>query len=588
MNGNIIFMKKLIFIFCICLSVRSLAQDKAYQKALNFFDKSKFEQGFSELDKLIEKNPENHQYLFTRAYYLYQTEDFEKAILDFSQVIGLFPDDTSAYRYRAMCYTETEKFTWAARDFKIVLSLDSNNINIQNELGYFYSKTENYTKAISIFKKTTAIQPNAFAYYQLANCYYETADYQQAIICLDNCIKLDKNYTDAFRLKAIIMAIQKKYKEADKIYQQLLAEGELKEEEDFLNWGLIFYVQKNYTKALQYFLTPKNTVSPTLFHYMGLSYFKQKKYDFSMFAFDKAVSLAGEEDENYADVFYNRAIVRNQLNDKKGAVKDLLTAVYLSPEITKQQAANGDTLELLGNAVKLLQKSYKSKQIDSAMLTGYQARTELMLDNQDPINLLATINEAISLDTNEIYSYFLRGKVYYFLEKYEKSVEDFSKVIFLQQSGKADSYYYRGLSNSSLGNYESALKDFDESIRLDSQNASAFEARCITFYKLKNMKGSFTDINTAMMLRPKEIHFLVIRAFLYNEENEFALAIADCEKVLKQNPEHPAAYFQKGMALWGLGKLSDAADDFRMALYLDPDFEDATDALTDLMRELKR
>jgi tetratricopeptide (TPR) repeat protein len=87
------------------------------------------------------------------------------------------------------------------------------------------------------------------------------------------------------------------------------------------------------------------------------------------------------------------------------------------------------------------------------------------------------------------------------------------------------------------------------------------------------------------MLKSKNLHLLLMRAFWLNTEGEYERALHTCEQVLRENPKHPEALYQHGLAAQGLGKWQMAAADFSLSLSLDPDFEEARQALNDLRQD---
>jgi len=86
--------------------------------------------------------------------------------------------------------------------------------------------------------------------------------------------------------------------------------------------------------------------------------------------------------------------------------------------------------------------------------------------DSDLVAALAYINEAISEDSNNYFSYAVRGNIYLLQKEYYLALDDFFRILsanpddFSSLLARAKCWYY-------LKNYEAALKDLDEIIGLE-------------------------------------------------------------------------------------------------------------------------
>lgn len=65
-------------------------------------------------------------------------------------------------------------------------------------------------------------------------------------------------------------------------------------------------------------------------------------------------------------------------------------------------------------------------------------------------------------------------------KEYESAIEDFSKVIELDEK-YVMAYMMRGNCNSALKKHDDAIKDFSKVIELDSQNRNAYLNRSVSY-----------------------------------------------------------------------------------------------------------
>jgi Tfp pilus assembly protein PilF len=86
--------------------------------------------------------------------------------------------------------------------------------------------------------------------------------------------------------------------------------------------------------------------------------------------------------------------------------------------------------------------------------------------DSDLVAALAYINEAISEDPNNYFSYAVRGNIYLLQKEYYLALEDFYRILSANPDdissllARAKCWYY-------LKDYESALKDLNEAISLE-------------------------------------------------------------------------------------------------------------------------
>ena len=108
---------------------------------------------------------------------------------------------------------------------------------------------------------------------------------------------------------------------------------------------------------------------------------------------------------------------------------------------------------------------------DSLSLWSYQISIieEKGAAADNPINLLP---------------YYNRGSAYFDAGDYEKSIEDFTKVLFLNP-GYKDAYVNRGSAYGILGRYGLALNDFNKALAIDPTDVAARKNRAMALEVLK-------------------------------------------------------------------------------------------------------
>ncbi len=579
-----------VLVSILFVSVPTFAQnkvsEKAYKKAIASFNKGKAPEGFAYLRASLHADSTSKKALYALGYYHFQFKTYDSSQVVFDKLIRLYPQDTTFYQYRALTYLYTEHYEQAEMDLKKALSLDASNESAWNDLGYLYYQWGRTADAVTALDKSLSIKPSRTAWYYKALLAYDEETAIKAQEYLQNALTLDSQYPQALRLKATLLAENKKYSEASQIYEGMLNRGDI-EDEDFLSWGMLYYWQKKYEDALHYFTMPEFTEDTELWYYTGLTQYQLKQYKAALESFKKATQTLDTLDESQASVFYNRAMVRFQNSDRAGALQDFFRAIYLSPELVAQKHQAGDSLQLLGNAGLMLNRQYTPTQLDSVQIAGYQDRAYAMLGEGIADNeTMRLANMAIKLGPNEPESYFLRARISYFQGEPMAAMADMKKVFSLKEKNvSAYEHYWRGLVYSTMDAYENALQDFDHAIRMESSEPSYYIDRALVLAAIGNNSKALQDVNEAMKLENQgddHSYLLLVRASLLNDMEQYTQAITDCESVLFLQPDNALAYCMRGYAYSGLNHKLKAQADFVKALQLDPEMNEAKDGLAQL------
>lgn len=575
----------LLLLVLIPAYAQNKASQKAYKKAVAYFNKGNAAEGFASLQKSLQADSTNKKALYATGYYRFQARQYDSAQIAFDKLIRLYPNDTTFYHYRALTHLYTGHYEEAERDLKQAIALNATDENAWNDLGYLYYQWNQPLEAAIALDKSLSIRPGRTAWYYKALLAYAQNDRLHAKEYLQKSLQADPAYANALRLQANLLAEDQKYADAAQVYATLLKSGDI-EDDDFLDWGLLYYRQKKYADALYYFTLPENPTDPNLRYYTGLTQYQLKNYADALQSLRQATAGLDSLDEDNAPILYDRAIVAFQAGNRTGARRDFFRAVYLMPEIVQQKNQEGDTLTLLGNAALLLNRLYQPGQLDSLQLAGYRDRVVAMLEeNAADAQALEAANRAVRLDTANADSYFLRSRVHYLQGNYTQSLNDLNRVVALQKN-KAGSYehYWRGLVYSAMERYDDALRELDEAVRTDGQEVAYYADRALTLDALGQYEKALRDVNQAMQLETQDdkTYLTLIRASLLNDAGQYVQALADCEKVLAIQPANAVAYCMRGYAHKGLHQPTQAQADFTKALQLDPDLDEARNGLAGL------
>jgi tetratricopeptide (TPR) repeat protein len=211
-------------------------------------------------------------------------------------------------------------------------------------------------------------------------------------------------------------------------------------------------------------------------------------------------------------------------------------------------------LVLLTKAISLnqhLSDSYQKRGFVKAEIGDFSgAKLDLDLSHKmDPLNY-------------EIYVCY--GKLYSYLQEYEKSICYFDTAISLGPK-HADGYDGRALAKSYIGLTYPALKDENLAIQLDSTNGIYFNNRGWFYYQLTQYQKAIMDYNIAIKLNPSISRFFLNRAKAYESWSKYPEAILDCSQAITLSPEDPNPYCLRGMCYLYNNENDKACSDFAKA-----------------------
>lgn len=159
-------------------------------------------------------------------------------------------------------------------------------------------------------------------------------------------------------------------------------------------------------------------------------------------------------------------------------------------------------------------------------------------------------SKALELNPRFAPAYEKRGLHYYFQEKYDKVIEDFTHYIRLVPN-KADAYRMLGMAYLKIGNYEKAIVNFDRAINLAPEMSAAFGYRAEALRLNDQMNEAIEDANRAIALE-SDLQILSdiyrTRAKAYQELGEEISANADFKKAADIDPRYVLYRYLSGYA----------------------------------------
>ena len=187
--------------------------------------------------------------------------------------------------------------------------------------------------------------------------------------------------------------------------------------------------------------------------------------------------------------------------------------------------------------------------------------TELLIESK-PAKPLAEGNRSISAET-----YFTWGNTKYGLGDYKDAITDYDIAIRLNPDN-ANAYNNRGVAKAKLGQHFAAIADYDIAIRLKPDDAIAYSNRGNAKSELGQHFAAITDFDTAIRLNLDDAIAYYNRGLTKSELGQHHAAIADYDSTIRLNPDDATAYLNRGITKAQLNRISEAKQDVRTALRL--------------------
>ena len=352
---------------------------------------------------------------------------------------------------------------------------------------------------------------------------------------------------DAFNMSNYFDAIQ---------YFSKVIELDPKNDEVFVLRGIANYsyfagetdcVFDDFSTAIN--LNPKNEKA---IHYRGIANYKSEKYSESIKDFSQLIKLNPQSQRG----FFNRGLaqLRLHLYEKSSKyssdfIKDLEKAKKLTPKYEYIFFKNNFSLDKFENYIDYLKNNFRDFLIynhsKSLFLKNRYSKKKTKIFNEIEIYLIIIEKYSQKFESN-IYSeddLFNRAKLKEVSQDYEGAIEDYSKVIILDEE-YPDAFLYRGYAKFNLKDYQGAIDDFSKVIEqydeFDYAHAEkAYIRRGDSKFELKDYQGAIDDFSKVIELYGYTIHkeTYIKRGNSKFELKDYQSAIDDFSKVIEFDSE---------------------------------------------------
>jgi len=254
----------------------------------------------------------------------YKSKNYQKAIDHYSQSIKVLPYYTDAFYNRANCYFELKDYQNALNDYDKAISMGPIKPFFYYNRGNTYFHLQNYAQAISNYDTLLQLNDNNSQGYfnrgiarlnlnqKSEGCY----DFQKSLdLGFGNAKQMLQQHCQGVTPKRTINQTE-----------QIMAKSP-ETNIDFYNQANVYFNQKNFKKAIEYYITSIE-LEPLLgaYYNLGNTYFYLQDYSKAIESYNHALRM----NPNYADAYFNRGMAQLNLNQKDKACASFRDAQRLN------------------------------------------------------------------------------------------------------------------------------------------------------------------------------------------------------------------------------------------------------------------
>jgi len=333
--------------------------------------------------------------------------------------------------------------------------------------------------------------------------------------------------------------------------------------------------------------------SASYYFQKGEESLQKKSYKTALAHFNECLRLS----PYYMNAYYSRALTKEGLGNKQGALNDY--NIYLDAKPEDKEAlfsravgrydygqwavAKEDFQKLLAMPGGETNTVYFQSGADGTGVTrAFTAQENLTSTFLNYLGLIETklknfkvaqqhFDSAIHISPTNPDLYLNRGLAKLIAGDSLNAKADFMQTLALNPESSVAKYNLSILSTEKGNTYESE-KLLTESIESNPNLPYSYAERAAVRMNDGNWKGALTDYTEAIKLDPKEADYWLNRGIIREQQNDLNGALSDYKQVLTLNPDYEKGWLNHGNAMVKLNRVNDAIEDYTVAITHYPEY----------------
>jgi tetratricopeptide (TPR) repeat protein len=323
--------------------------------------------------------------------------------------------------------------------------------------------------------------------YEEADELYGYGKYSEALVLLNECLKINAGFMEAYPLRA---SVREQLNDHDgaltdySIYlEQYPEHPEVLLSRAMLRYKIGFYDQaeEDFKKILSLPSEATNTV-----------FFKQ---DMSVGERNPAISTTNQG--HHATIYNYLGLIDLKLNKPKTALEYFDTAIKLDPREPDFYVNRGLAKEGLADSTAYVDYEVALKLNPNHTLANHNLQAA-MAKGKVNISQEERLTKTIEVDSTMLLPYLERALQRYESGFYKGALEDYNHAIELS-ADDAEIYFARGLTKEKLRDFQGAFSDYTKAIELRENFLKAWLSRGNVLLKLERYNDAIDDYTVALI-----------------------------------------------------------------------------------------
>ncbi len=287
----------------------------------------------------------------------------------------------------------------------------------------------------------------------------------------------------------------------------------------------------------------------------GLSLF------FSVFVIILIAACGGKNTENNSETIATTG---------DPAIDELSRKIEANPENSSLYAARAGLFYEKGGYDEAIADLQKALSMDSTNVEYLHVLADVYLDYYQSRNALETMQKTATLYPERIPTLLKLSEFQLILKKHEESMRTIDRILRLDPQN-ADAYQLFGLNFKETGDTIRAINSFQKSVELNPDLIDSW----INLGQLHAAIGSkmaarFFD--NAILIAPNNTEALHAKADYLQDQNDLTGAIDLYKKIVIIDPQYEEAHFNAGLLYLDLDSIPQAYQQFDLAVKVNPTF----------------
>jgi len=479
------------------------------------------------------------------------------------------PKDSRAYYHFLLGYeAELNQDTGSAiREYQLALRSDPASVYIKSRLAVLYFSLGDMTHAIETADQLAqAGSRDGQLHIVMAGIYAKAGQSEKALRMYDRAIELDRNQSEAYFSKGVLLVNLKRLEEAERAFEQGI-ERSKDSPIGYYYLGRIEIEAKQFDRAIQH-LNQAIQINPHFEPaYMALAALYETQQDRSgaIAVYRKYLQVINPQSKEM-----RHHLIRLFLQDKayRDALSELDTLLREDPDDLDAQLRMGLVYGELKEYPKAIAQLTK---ILSARPAELRVRDYLGLMYEE----LKQYDKAIeayqaNLKLQPTYAdgHLHLGFLYYRLKQSAEAIPHLVEVV-KQNPKQSDAYLLLGLTYLQSEQYGSASQTFEEGIRYNPGNPDLLFNLGTAYDKLNRFDDVIQTLESALKLDPKHADTLNYLGYTYADRDmKIPEALELTQRAVSLKPDNGYYVDSLAWALFKMGRLDDAKAEITKAATL--------------------